>query len=574
MRFLFSYLKKYRLVSILAPLFKMLEASFELLIPLIVRQMIDVGLSGGGDKAYILTRVGLLALFAFVGMAAAITAQFFSAKAAVGVATDLRAGLFSHVLSLSPKDTNALGASTLMTRLTGDVNAVQNGVNLTLRLLLRSPFVVFGAWAMAYTVDPATAGVFSAAVPLLALIVAGVMAVTTPLYRKVQAKLDGVTLSVRENLTGARVIRAFGREDREKEDFRQKAEAHFRLAFRAGRLSSLLGPATYVVVNLAVILLIHIGAVRVNGGLITRGAVVAQYNYFAQILVELVKFANLVVSVSKGLAGAKRVEAVMALQPSLTFPEKGASPDLSAPALELRNAGLTYYEGAAPAVTDLTLTVRAGQTVGLVGGTGAGKSSVLRLMSRLYDATEGEVLLFGHGIKDYDEATLRSLVAVVEQKSVLFAGSIEEELRRACPEASDSAVKEALVASQSLSVIEAKPEGLSTLIEQGGRNFSGGQRQRLALAKALVRRTPVLLLDDVCSALDNATARALTQALKSLSWRPTVVLTAQRSAPLKNCETVCVLEDGKITAMGDRDALLAQSEAFRFICDAERGLNA
>ena len=570
MRFIASYLKKYKWIGLLAPLFKMLEASFELLIPLVVRQLIDEGLEHG-DTRFVLSRVLLLALLAFVGMVSAISAQYFSARAAVGTATDLRRDLFARVTSLSACQTDALGASTLMTRLTGDVNAVQNGVNLTLRLLLRSPFVVFGAWIMAYTVDPGTAHVFSGAVPLLALTVASVMAFSTPLYKKVQEKLDDVTLGVRENLTGARVVRAFGREETEKARFREKTQSQFRLAFRAGRLSSLLGPLTYVIVNLAVIVLLHVGALRVDGGLISRGAVVAQYNYFAQILVELVKFANLIVSVSKALAGAKRVQGVMELSPAVAFPETGCEPDFSAPAVELKNVSLTYYEGADPAVSDLSFSVAPGETVGIVGGTGSGKSSVLRLLSRLYEASAGEVRVFGHDVRDYDEKTLCSLVGFARQKSALFSGTVRDNLLRAAPEASEDALTEAIRASQSESVVASKPEGLDAPVEQLGRNFSGGQKQRLNVARVLVKRPPVLLLDDVSSALDNATGRALADALAALSWRPAVIVTAQRSAPLKNCRRIFVLEDGRITAAGTHGELLETSEAYRFICRCERG---
>ena len=569
MRFIYSYLKKYRGQAILAPLFKMLVAAFELIVPLVVKSIIDVGLSPTGTKGYVLSRVGVMVLLAAVGLCASITAQYFSARAAVMTAADLRADLMRKVTSLSRREQDRLGTATLLTRLTSDIEAVQNGVNLTLRLLLRSPFVVFGAVAMAFTVDVPTALVFAAALPVLSLIIVLIMRLSTPLYRRVQGKLDDVTKQTRENLTGARVIRAFNREAAETRSFREKTEAHEKLAFLAGKLGALMNPLTLVTVNAAVIALLWLGGGRVNTGRMTPGAVAAQYNYLSQILVELIKLANLIVSVSKALASAKRIEAVFAETPAVTFPDDGAKPDPTADAVTFRHVTLQYHENAAPALTDVTFTVKAGEKIGVIGATGAGKSSLVSLIGRAYDPTHGTVRVMGQDARDYDKATLTSLVATALQKPTLFAGTIRENLCWGCPAATDEDLLQAAALSAADDVLATKDAGLDAEVEQDGRNFSGGQRQRLALARAVAANAPILILDDALSALDNATGRRVLE--HALALPGTLFLISQRVSHVRDCDRILVLEDGRLTAVGTHDALLQTSETYRFIDACERG---
>lgn len=569
MKFIYTYLKEYRLQAILAPLFKMLEATFELFVPLVVKSIIDVGLPAG-DRPYILTRVGLLALLAAVGLAAAITAQYFSAKAAVGVATTLRSDLMHSVCALSYKELDKTGTAPLLTRLTSDVEAVQNGVNLTLRLLLRSPFVVAGAVVMAFTVDPPTALVFAVAVPLMALAVVLVMRLSTPLYRRVQEKLELVTRSVRENLTGVRVLRAFSREEAETAAFDEKTDAHFRLAFAAGKLSSVLNPVTYVLVNFAVIALLYFGGIRVNTGRMTPGAVAAQYNYLTQILVELVKFANLVVSVSKALASAKRIEETKRLTSSLSEPDAPAAPDFTAPAVEFQNVTLSYHKTAAPALSDVGFTVSPGQKIGVIGATGSGKTSLINLIPRFYDVSAGCVRVFGRDVREYDRKTLLSLVSVAPQKATLVRGTVRENLTWGNEDTDENALSFAVSASASDAVLSTREDGLDAAVEQGGKNFSGGQRQRLAIARALAKDAPILILDDALSALDNATSRRVLDAVLGLD--ATVFLVSGRASVLKRCDKILVVEDGALIAQGTHDELLSVCPAYRFIDDCERGI--
>ena len=567
MKLLIRYLKQYRLMAVLAPLLKMAEALLELFVPLVVKNIIDVGLAGN-DKAYILRCALLLAGLALAGLAFSVTAQYFSARAAVGVSADLREDLFRRVTSLSYTQIDRAGASALITRLTNDTELAQNGVNLTLRLLLRSPFVVFGAVIMSFTVDPKSALIPAAAVPVLGLVIGLVMACTMPLYRKVQDQLDRILGHVRETLNGVRVIRAFSREEAETKAFGNKTAALFNESYYAGRISALLNPATYVLINAAVILLLYTGALRVDAGELTRGEVVALYNYLSQILVELIKLMNLVITISRALAGAKRIEAMLGVRPDMEYPETGASPDFTAPALEMENASLVYGDNVEASVKNADLRIPGG-TLGVIGATGAGKSSLTHLISRFYDAAEGEVRLFGHNVREYSRRTLGSLVSVAPQKAVLFSGSLRENLRWGNPDASDEEMLAALKVAQAES-FTAEKGGLDMRIEANGANLSGGQKQRLSVARALMKRAPILILDDSCSALDAVTEKAMRQALAGVDAR-LVITVAQRTGSVRGCGEILVLEDGVITAQGPHETLLRSSPAYAFICSCEEG---
>ena len=568
MKLMLQYLKKYRLISVLAPLFKMAEALLELLVPLVVKNIIDTGIAQG-DTGYIARCAGLLALLALAGLAFSVTAQYFSARAAVGFSADLRADLFRHVTGFSYAKIDRMGASALLTRLTSDTDLAQNGVNLTLRLLLRSPFVVFGAVIMSFTVDAKSAAVSAVAVPVIGAVIAAVMLAAMPLYKRVQEKLDGVLGAVRENLSGVRVIRAFSKEQSQTAEFEKKTGALFSVSFFAGKISSLLNPATYILINLATVLLIWTGALRVNAGALTQGAVVALYNYMAQILVELIKLVNLAVTVSRALAGAKRIEAVLAEQTDMTYPEIGAQPDFAAPALAFENVSLCYGDNADRSLSDLGFAVSGG-SLGVIGATGSGKTSLVNLIPRFYDVSAGSVRLFGHNVKEYSAETLQELVAVVPQKAVLFSGTLRENLKWGCADASDEELMAALAAAQALDFVLAKGEGLDLRIEQGGRNLSGGQKQRLTIARALVKKAPILILDDSYSALDAATEKAMRTALRDTGARLTVTV-SQRTGSVANCDEILVLEDGALTARGDHETLLRGSPAYAFIAKCEEG---
>ena len=568
MRLMIRYLKKYRLISILAPLFKMAEALLELFVPVVVKNVIDVGIAGK-DTSYIVKCAALLVLLALVGLAFSITAQYFSARAAVGFSADLREDLFRHVSGFSYSKIDRMGASALLTRLTSDTDLAQNGVNLTLRLLLRSPFVVFGAVIMSFTVDAKSALISAGAVPVLGLVIVGVMLFTMPLYKRVQEKLDGVLGHTRENLSGVRVIRAFSKEQAQIGGFAEKTGALFSVSFFAGKISSLLNPVTYILINFATILLIYTGALRVDRGLLTQGAVVALYNYMAQILVELIKLVNLVVTVSRALAGAKRIESVLAEQTDMAYPAAGAQPDFTAPAVEFVNADLRYGENADLSLRGVSFTARGG-SLGVIGATGAGKSSLIDLIPRFYDVSAGEVRLFGHNVKAYSAETLQRLVAVVPQKAVLFSGTLRDNLKWGDPNASDEALWSALEKAQALDFVTAKGEGLDLMIEQGGRNLSGGQRQRLTVARALVKNAPILILDDSYSALDTATEKAMRAALQNTGAR-LIITVSQRTGSVAGCDRILVLEDGALTAAGTHASLLEESPAYAFIHSCEEG---
>ena len=563
-----KYLRRYGRVCVLAPLFKMLEAVFDLLVPLVVASIIDAGI-GAGSAAHVWRMGGVLLLLALVGLASAITAQFFAARAATGFAADIRHALFGRLASLSYSDIDRLGTSTMITRMTSDVNQAQTGVNMTLRLFLRSPVVVLGAMVMAFTIDVRCAMIFLVAILLLGAVVAAIMAANIPMLKGVQRQLEAVLGSTRENLSGARVIRAFRREDAEYAEFVARNRELTRRQKRAGRVSALMNPVTYAIVNGAVIVLVRSGAVRVDAGLLTRGQVVALYNYMGQILIELIKLANLTVTMNKGWASWKRVEDVLKLTPVMD--ESGAATPAdgaATPEVAFERVTLTYPGAASPALTDIDFAVLPGQTVGIIGGTGAGKSSVASLIPRFYDATGGRVLVKGVDARDYAPDVLRAMIGVVPQRAVLFQGTIRDNLRWGRPEATDDELLEAAKAAQALDVLEAKG-GLDGRIEQGGGNLSGGQRQRLTIARALVRRPEILILDDSASALDMATDARLRQAIAGLDYRPTVFIISQRTASIMGADLILVLDDGRLVGKGTHAELMENCPVYREIYESQ-----
>ncbi len=573
MKTILPYIKKYRAQSLLAPLFKMLEALFELFVPLAVKNIIDIGIANG-DRAYTLKMCGILAFLAVAGLLFSITAQYFAAYAATGITKGLKSALFSHVMSLGYTEADTLGTSALITRITGDADKVQNGINLVLRLLLRSPFVVFGSVIMAFAVDTSkhtSAWIFAGTVPILAVAVFGIMLGSMPLYTKVQKSLDRVTGNVRQHLTGVRVLRAFGREESEKKNFNESSNELNRLQRIAGRVSALMNPITYVLINGATILLIYVGAIKVDGGMLTQGAVVALYNYMAQILVELIKLADLIINISKALASAKRIGDVFATENSQQYPEKGASPDFTAPAAEMKNVTFSYKNAGAPSLTDISFTLPAGGRLGITGSTGSGKSTLVNLLPRFYDRTEGEIRIFGHDVKEYSRETLDSLVAVVPQKATLFKGTIRENLLWGNENATEQDIADAVSAAQCSDIIAAKKDGIDEMLEQNGANLSGGQRQRLTVARALVKKSPIIILDDSASALDFATDARLNAALARLPWHPTVITVSLRTGSIKSCDEIIVLEDGAAAETGTHGELIAKNGVYAEINAASGG---
>lgn len=564
---LFRYLKKYRKESILAPFFKLIEVAFELTVPLIVSNIIDVGIENG-DKGYIVKRCLLLGLLGILGLCSTLVAQYFSAKASVGFATDIRHALFSHIGKLSYSQLDSLGAPTLITRLTGDINQVQTGTNLTLRLVLRSPFVVFGAVIMAFTVDAKSSLVFVVAVPALAAVVFAIMLVCIPMYRKVQQKLDGLLSKTRENLLGTRVVRAFCKEDEEIEDFDAKNKALTEMQTAVGRISAFMNPATFVLINLAIIALIYIGALRVDSGAISRGAVVALYNYMSQILVELIKLANLIISVTKAIACGNRIQSVLDIEPA-TVPGTVTEGDKKCEySVEFYGACLSY-NGSEESLHNIDLKIPRGSTVGVIGSTGSGKSSLVNLIPRFYDVTGGCVLVDGVDVRDYDTKALRSKIGVVSQKKALFSGSVRDNIRFGKQDATDEEIWQALETAQAKQMIEEKSGQLDFVLEQEGKNLSGGQRQRMTIARALVRKPEVLILDDAASALDYATGAALNKALRNTDFAPTVITVSQRVAAIRNADTIVVLDEGEIVGIGTNDKLLRSCEVYREIYDSQ-----
>lgn len=565
MRSLLKYLKDYKKESILAPVFKMLEASFELFVPLVMAAIIDTGIANH-DKGYIFRMGGVLVALGLIGLACSVTAQFFSAKAAVGFATKLRHALFSHIQGLSYAELDTLGTNTLITRMTSDVNQLQSGVNLTLRLLLRSPFIVFGAMIMAFTVDVKAALIFVVAIPLLFIVVFGIMIVSLPLYKKVQAALDKVLGRTRENLEGARVIRAFCKEGQEIESFSEDNGALLNIQVFVGKISAAMNPLTYIIVNIALVVLLWTGAIRVDGGIITQGAVVALVNYMSQILVELIKMANLIIQITKALACAKRIESILAVENSqqieeLTQQAKAETDDV----IRFDHVGLTYQGGGEESLTDIDFTVKKGQTIGIIGGTGSGKTSVVNLIPRLYDATRGTVYVDGQDVKTYDPKQLRSKVGIVPQKAVLFAGTIRENLLWGNENATEEQLERALEISQAKEFVDTKEGRLDFKIAQGGKNLSGGQRQRMTIARAVVRDPEILILDDSASALDFATDAKLRHAIREMGNDMVVIIVSQRSSSIQYADQIIVLDDGKMVGIGTHDSLLAENEVYQEI---------
>ena len=562
------YLKPYTLESILGPLFKLLEALLELLVPLVVADIIDTGI-GAGDTGFIVKRCLLLIGLGLLGLSSSVTAQYFAAKAAIGFTASVRHALFGKVQSLSYAELDKLGTSTLMTRMTSDMNQVQTGLNLALRLLLRSPFVVFGAMIMAFTIDVKSAWVFAVIIPLLFAVVFGIMFSCIPLYKKVQGRLDGVLGAAKENLAGVRVIRAFGKERQEVESFEEKSGQLLSSQLFVGKISALLNPVTYVMINLAIIAVLRVGGGQVYKGILTQGQVLALYNYMSQILVELIKMANLILSMTKATASAKRVAAILALESSLDVPQENPEEPKAAPAVEFDGVTFTYPTGGAPALSDISFTLEHGKTLGIIGGTGSGKSTLIGLIPRFYDVQEGCVKVDGCDVRQYPLETLRRKIGLVPQKALLFKGTIRENLLWGDEGATDDEIRDALRAAQAQEVVDGKPEGLDYEVETGGRNFSGGQRQRLTIARALVRKPEVLILDDSASALDFATDAALRHALRELPWKPAVVIISQRTASIRFADEILVLDDGKLAGRGTHDELLQTCDVYREIYESQ-----
>lgn len=564
MKKLWKYMRDYRREGILAPLFKLLEASLELLVPLVMAQIIDTGIANG-DRGFILSRCGILAVLAAVGLVCSITAQYFAAKASVGFAAKLRSTLFKHIQSLSYSKLDTQGTGTLIARITGDINQVQSGMNLALRLLLRSPFVVFGAMIMAFTIDVKAALVFVVTIPLLSIVVFGIMLWSIPMYKKVQARLDKVLGITRENLSGVRVIRAFCKEDEERREFGERNAALTKLQLIVGRVSAAMNPATYIMINLGIAVLIYVGALRVDSGILTQGQVVALYNYMSQILVELVKLASLIITITKALACAGRVSAVLDVESDMhgadTMPKEIDTDE----EVRFENVEFGYATGGEPALSGISFSVKKGETMGIIGGTGSGKSSLVSLIPRFYDATGGHVYIKENDVKDYPLGALREMVGMVPQKAVLFKGTIRENLRWGSADASEEEMERALSDAQALEIVKAKPEGLDSPVAQNGKNLSGGQRQRLTIARALIKKPEILILDDSASALDYATDLALRRSLAALSYKPTVFIVSQRASSILHADKIAVLDEGKMVGLGTHDELMQTCPVYREI---------
>ena len=569
MKKLLRYLKEYRKECILAPLFKMLEACFELFVPLVVASIVDIGIAGE-NKSYILSRAGIMVALGIIGLLCSVTAQYFAAKAAVSFSTKLRHVLFSHIESLSFTELDTMGTSTLITRMTNDINQVQNGVNLVLRLFLRSPFIVFGAMIMAFTVNAKAALVFVVTIPLLSVVVFGIMLLSMPMFKKVQAALDRVLGKTRENLTGVRVIRAFHREAQETEEFMDMNAQLNVLQRFVGKFSALMNPLTLIIINMAIVVILYVGGHQVDDGILTQGQVIALVNYMSQILVELVKLANLIISVTKAVACGNRIQQILEVEPS----QKDGQLENGAQHTEddyivFDHVSMCYRGSKEPSLEDITLHVKKGQTIGVIGGTGSGKTTLVHLLPRFYDISEGKLSIDGISVNDYQIEALRARIGIVMQKAVLFSGTIRENLLWGNPGATDEELYEALKTAQALNVVEAKPLGLDEPVEQGGRNFSGGQRQRLTIARALVRKPDILILDDSASALDYATDAALRQAIREMDTDTTVFIVSQRTASIHSADQIVVLDDGRAVGIGTHDELLESCEVYREIYDSQ-----
>ncbi len=568
MKKLLVFLKDYKKETVLAPLFKMLEAGFELFVPLVMAAVIDRGIAQA-DIHYVLKMGGVLVMLGLIGLTCSITAQYFAAKAAVGFSAKLKHSLFAHIQELSFSEMDTLGTSTMITRMTSDANQVQNGVNMVLRLFLRSPFIVFGAMAMAFTIDVKAALIFVVTIPLLSIVVFGIMMITMPLYKKVQAGLDKVLGKTRENLTGVRVIRAFHKEEQETAEFEQRNSALTHMQLFVGKISTLTNPVTYIIVNVATIVLIYTGAVRVDNGYITQGEVVALVNYMSQILIELVKLANLIITITKALACANRIQSVFELQSGMTWKEPGSAQDGAVRdvpyAVEFDQVGLTYQGAGAESLSDIDFKVKKGQTIGVIGGTGSGKSSLVHLIPRFYDVSRGSVKIDGKNVKDYEMAELRDKIGMVMQKAVLFQGTIRENLSWGKPDATTDEMNRALEISQAKEFVDTKPKGLEEPIAQGGKNLSGGQRQRLTIARAVVREPEILILDDSASALDYATDAKLRRAIREMGEKTTVFIVSQRTSSIQHADRIIVLEDGRMAGIGTHEELLQSCEVYQEI---------
>lgn len=578
MKKLLVYLKDYKKESVLGPLFKLLEATFELIVPLVMAAIIDTGVATG-DKSYIMKMCMVLVLLAVIGLTCSITAQYFAAKAAVGFATKLRHALFAHIERLSFTEMDTVGTATLITRMTSDVNQVQNGVNLVLRLFLRSPFIVFGAMVMAFTIDVKAALVFVVTIPLLSIIVFGIMLISIPLYKKVQSALDKVLGITRENLTGSRVIRAFNKEDDEKVHFNENNDLLTRAQIYVGKISALMNPLTYVIINGAIVVLVWTGAVRVDNGYITQGEVVALINYMSQILVELVKLANLIININKSIACGNRIQSIFEMQPSITDgsgqkvdkvqTDTADRSEEAEYAVEFSHVGLTYASAGDESLTDINFKVKKGETIGIIGGTGSGKSSVVNLIPRFYDVTSGFIKVDGKDVKDYPLEELRGKIGTVLQKAVLFHGTIRENLKWGNPDATEEDLNRAITVAQAKEFIDNKEGRLDFEIEQGGKNLSGGQRQRLTIARAVVKKPEILILDDSASALDFATDAALRKAIREMEGETTVFIVSQRAASIQHADRIVVLDDGKIVGLGTSEELLESCEVYQEIYNSQ-----
>ncbi len=570
MKGILRYLKAYKKESVLAPLFKMLEACFELFIPIVMANIIDVGIANE-DMNYVLKMCLVMVALGIIGLVCSLTAQFFSAKAATGFGTALRNDLFQHISTLSYTEIDNIGTSTLLTRMTSDTNQIQTGVNLVLRLFLRSPFIVFGAMIMSFTIDVKSAMTFVVAIPLLSIVVFGIMLISIPLFKKVQERLDRVTLLTRENLSGARVIRAFNRQEKEIEEFDKATDNLMGVQLFVGRISAFLNPVTYVIINLATALIIWIAGKQTDIGILEQGQVVALINYMSQILVELVKLANLIINITKSIACAKRINLVFEQQPSIVDGQ-GVNSDMTlsnAPKLQFKNVTLKYDRAKEPSLANIDLTVLKGQTIGIIGGTGSGKSSFVNMIPRFYDATEGEVLIDGVNVKNYPLKELRMKVGVVPQKSVLFQGTIAENIRWGKQDATKEEIDEALRVAQAKNFVDEKDGGIDFKITQGGKNLSGGQKQRLTIARAVVRKPEILILDDSASALDFATDAALRKAIREYSEDMTVFIVSQRASTIMNSDMIIVMDDGEIAGMGTHHELLKSCEVYQEICQSQ-----
>lgn len=578
MKKLLVYLKDYKKESVLGPLFKLLEATFELIVPLVMAAIIDTGVATG-DKSYIMKMCMVLVLLAVIGLTCSVTAQYFAAKAAVGFATKLRHALFAHIESLSFTEMDTVGTATLITRMTSDVNQVQNGVNLVLRLFLRSPFIVFGAMVMAFTIDVKVALVFVVTIPLLSIIVFGIMLISIPLYKKVQSALDKVLGITRENLTGSRVIRAFNKEDDEKVHFNENNDLLTRAQIYVGKISALMNPLTYVIINGAIVVLVWTGAVRVDNGYITQGEVVALINYMSQILVELVKLANLIININKSIACGNRIQSIFEMQPSITDgsgqkvdkvqTDTADRSEEAEYAVEFSHVGLTYAGAGDESLTDIDFKVKKGETIGIIGGTGSGKSSVVNLIPRFYDVTSGFIKVDGKDVKDYPLEELRGKIGTVLQKAVLFHGTIRENLKWGNPDATEEDLNRAITVAQAKEFVDNKEGRLDFEIEQGGKNLSGGQRQRLTIARAVVKKPEILILDDSASALDFATDAALRKAIREMEGETTVFIVSQRAASIQHADRIVVLDDGKIVGLGTSEELLESCEVYQEIYNSQ-----